>query len=224
MALVGCSLSSEERVGELYSWVEIVQDMSDDATVQIAQLRESIDETALLLNDEELPADRKEELLEFLDNLQGKLAIAESTKIKADEAVEEWKTEIDRLISGEDEIGVGDELALYGEGVKAIGTSVPPPYGVWVTLGGSIMTILGGLFGSRAQKRYDQKKINIEQTTLTTVVKSVSAALNALEAIEAPGGTAADVAKTAMEVIQKSTESVDVESKVKEIRALPLGS
>jgi hypothetical protein len=223
LAMASCTLSSEDRVSELGTWVGTVQELSNQATVEIGMLEESIAVIKLQLENTALNESDKAELIVVLTALQGKLISAETMKIKADEAMIEWKAQIDRIVNGETEIGVGDELLLYGEGLSALGVAVPAPYGVWVTLGGSLLTILGGLFGSRAQKVVDRKVITNEKMAFSTVVNSVSAALDAIDSIPADSSrSAADVAKTAMESIQKSITSVDVESKVKEAKASPL--
>jgi len=106
------------------------------------------------------------------------------------------------------DLDISQELTLYGQGLQATGSQLPPNVGVWVTLGGSVLTLLGGLFGAKVQKKSDVQVIKDEKDSFSAVVASVSAGLNSID-VDSQAKM-----KKAMEAVQQV--KVGLQSKVKE--------
>jgi len=198
--ITGCGLqdmSSQERITQYQSWAAQIQTVSTAIDAQIPAIEQTITEGELLLQDPLLDFEKKSDILDSLASAKNKLIVLQTQKAEADKALEQFEEKIRELRAGGD-ANFGDEIMLIGEGMKIGGKALPPNLGVWATLGGSILTIIGGALGSKVQKKTDDKKIDAERADFTALVASVSNGLNRLN------NENAELMKDGMKSVQKT--------------------
>lgn len=198
--ITGCGLqdmSSQERITQYQSWAAQIQTVSTAIDAQIPAIEQTITEGELLLQDPLLDFEKKSDILDSLASAKNKLVALQAQKVQADEALEQFEDKIKELQAGGD-ANFGDEIMLIGEGMKIGGKALPPNLGVWATLGGSLLTIIGGALGSKVQKKTDDKKIDSERADFTALVASVSNGLNRLD------NENAEIMKDGMKSVQKT--------------------
>jgi len=148
-----------QRVELLKRAVAQAEKISDELEVRLTEMETVITETQVALADPNLPAAFRDQLNDILtQTIEGIKVVSEKRGEYAGlisrlrQQLEEAETE------GMD---FGDELSLYGEGLKTIGPTIPPPIGPIITVVGAVFGILGTML---AKKR---------KAELVGVVKSV---------------------------------------------------
>lgn len=170
VCLAGCNLTSKERIAAIQQVVDTYQEQSENLDVQIAHLRNSIDELKEQIEaNPDADAEDKANLLEFIEKRMAELDRAMVEKAKYDKRLTAWEVKLDEIAASE--ATFGDEVALLGEGIKEFSFALPAPFNLYGLLAGTVITGLG-----IATKSY-RKKLKNERAVSTDLVGSVEKVL-----------------------------------------------
>jgi len=167
IGLIGCGLTSQERIQAMQTVVEQAQAQSALLTEDLQTLKTAMEEMRQQLERPDLTPEDKAKIEALIAETLEQTEIVIAKKEEIDAGIEAWKTKIDEAV--EHGTNVGDEITLWGEGLKEASPIVPPPIGVWI---GIIGTLFGAI-GTGISRRYKQA-LATEKTNTESVVNSVN--------------------------------------------------
>ena len=157
--LAGCNTTSDQRIELLQEAVQQAEASAGQLDVYIVDLQTAIAEAKLLMQDPALSVEQKEEVLKFLTETDDALVAAVAKKDAVLESLTDFKSSI--VLLQEQGSGIGTELQILGEGIKAASAALPPPGNGYGILVGTILTIVGGVFGRKQGLRSADKTVYI---------------------------------------------------------------
>ena len=171
----GCNMTSSQRIAALQAVVDTYQTQSEVLDIEIASLRNSIDDLKEQIEaDPAADPEDKAKLQEFIDKRMAELDRVMAEKRKYDERIAAWKVKIDEIAA--QEVNVGDEIVLLGEGIKSVSLSLPPPINLYGLGIGTLLTAIGGGLANRYRK-----KLKSERAVTADIVGSVEKVLRTVE-------------------------------------------
>jgi hypothetical protein len=145
----GCDTSPNQRLAFAQEAAGRAAEISAEADERIPQLQSFIAAAKDQL--EHASGDLAETLQEVIDEAEPKLAAAIKKKAEADAALKQWRDELQAIRDGTAEGNAtwADELGAAGAGAKAVSPLLPAPWGLILSIGGGLATVIAGVFARR---------------------------------------------------------------------------
>jgi hypothetical protein len=178
LLLSGCDTTPQERIAFLQNAVSQEQVVSNQLGGDVNALQVSIEQGRVFLADPNIDPNMLATINAALDKAQAGLIATITNKAKVDAMIVTWKQRIDALMKDPNSINLGNELGVYGQGISSIGTVLPPPYGTYAYLLGTIITGVGGYLARR--KFVERPKVDEYKSNVTNIIQSVDALLKAI--------------------------------------------
>jgi len=177
LSFSGCPFdTSAQRIEALEEAIVASQEVLEKADEDVAALQLVIEKSKAYLEDSDLDKELTAKITELLANAQIEMEKALAKKTEVQVSLTRWQDQITEIKTGGE--GLGQELQVYGEGLKHIGGYVPAPIGPWIGLGGTVVALIGSILASR-------KKAEKDKSIKTGLVGSVDALLKTLGEVEA---------------------------------------
>lgn len=176
MMLAGCTGTPQGDVEQLRAVVAGLQQQSAAIDAELAKWNEGLAAGRAMLADPNVRGELAEEVAKKLAGLQDKIAMATPIKTKVDGDLAVYKAKLDEAIAtgGIDE---QKKWELYGQGVSAVGTSLPAPYnGIAIAIG----TGLGLLGGAIARGRSAIAELKAQKQRSDTEMRGVVESVDSL--------------------------------------------
>lgn len=197
--IAGCGSTSEQRLAMYRDAMAQAQTMSAQLDAYLPQINEAIASAEAAIQ-AGLPEEQAAKLLDKINEAKAVKEQILTYKASATEAAARAQTAINTILEG-GQTDFAAEMQAIGAMLASAGEVIPPPTGPFVALGGTILGILGGIFGGvRSQKKY--------KTGLVDVVKSVDKVLDNLsedegaKALSVMANTQADTTRTLVRTIK----------------------
>lgn len=179
--LAGCDGTPADRIAALERQADLAQQVVDQAAEAVPLLESSSQQLRTVLADPAIDDATRDTALALLVKADARIEQLKTAQTKASAYLLKVAEAIDTLHAG-GEITQWDELQFYGQLGAQIGQSLPPPYGGWVLLGSSLLTLIGGLIGGAAKQKLDDKQqLDAKEDALEEIVESVNKLLDGLE-------------------------------------------
>lgn len=163
----GCNLSSGQRVAMLQNAITQAESISNELGTRLDEMETVLTETQAAMSDPNLPPDVREQLDKVLTQTIEGIKVVSVQRGKYAQLISRLR---EQLAEAETEgMGFGEELKLYGEGLKEAGKYIPPPVGGFVSLAGVIFGAVGTVLAKKRGK------------ALTGVVHSVDKLLDSTD-------------------------------------------
>jgi len=200
----GCGTTPATRLAQAQAILAVAQLRTGDLAEVVGQFEAAAQQTRALLADPNLPAEVRTKAEAARSRIEAELA----TYRPQLEAMRVRLLKIQELIaqaevSGSD-VGLGQEIQIYGQGLTVGSGALPPPFNAYGALAGLLATIVGGVIGSVTRRRKDQAVLEQEkqqsQQQHEQVVQGIVGSVNAL--IESPAVPDAAAAKKVLQEYQ----------------------
>lgn len=199
LLVAGCGMSSEQRIALYKQAIDQAVATSEQLDGYIPALDAAIAESEKAIA-AGLPEEQAAKLLDKIAEAKAVKAKVLAEKARIDQAAKDAQAKIDAILASGD-TDIEAELNSIAAILTSAGAVIPPPTGPFVALAGTILGILGGIFGGvRSQKKY--------KTGLVDVVKSVDKVLDNLsedegaKALSVMANTQADTTRTLVRTIK----------------------
>lgn len=181
--LAGCDSTSAQRIESLKFLVDNSLRQSAQLDASIDKLEAVIQEQKKALADPNTPDGRMADIVAFLEKASATLGTAQAKKQVLEEQMTKWQAQIE-AIQASGEVGIGDELDLYGQGIAEGGKILPPPYSTFAILLGTLLSAAGGMYGTakRKQAQQAQSEAAAKDTVAQDIIKSVEVLLTQMDA------------------------------------------
>lgn len=184
LLLYGCGNgnydTTTQRLDALEAAIAVSEETIEGLDDDVGELQAVIVQAQAALSDANIDAELKEKIQEVLDDAEEGLEVALSKRLELQVSVARWKEKLIDIRT--DEEGIGQELQVYGEGLKAVAPMIPASVGPWVGVAGTLVALAGSVVIS-IKKRIKDKNIR------TDLVTSVDSLLRTMD------GPAVDAAK-----------------------------
>lgn len=206
LSFSGCPLdNSAQRIEALEEAIATSQEVLEKADEDIAALKTVIEKGKLYLEGSDLDEELTAKIVELLTKAEVELEKALTKKAEVQISLARWQDQITEIkTSGE---GLGQELQVYGEGIKHIGGYVPAPVGPYIGLGGTVVALIGSILVSWKKAKRDKADIEKGKNVATSLVHSVDELLRDLSDVEAAKARA----------VLKGKQSTEARNMVREI-------
>lgn len=206
VGLAGCT--PEDRIDGLRTQVEHAQGILAQINAALPQLEATADELRAVLNDPSIDEATRERALALLVNAESKADQYRRLEATTTANLDKLGDAIRTLQDG-GTITQWDELQLYGQIGSTVGRHLPPPWGGYVVLGSSLLTLIGGLLGGKyKQQLADREQLDFADRTTVELVYSVDKLLEGLS----------DEQRAAAKAALKSAQSPDTRAAVAKIK------
>jgi hypothetical protein len=180
----GCGTTPASRLAQAQSVLAVAQTRVGDLQTLVAQFEAAGAQAKSLLADPNLPPEMRTQVLaagtkieEELARYQPQLATLQTRIAKLEELIAQAQA------SGS-EIGLGQELEVYGQGLLIGSGTLPSPVNAYTALAGVLATVIGGAIGSVTRGRQAQVQLQEEtaqvQQQNDTVIQGIVGSVNAL--------------------------------------------
>ena len=177
LSFSGCPFdTSAQRIEALEEAIATSQTVLEKADEDIAALQLVIEKSKIYLEDSDLDEELTAKVLGLLSKAQVEMEKALAKKTEVQISLARWQDQITEIKTGGE--GLGEELLVYGEGLKHIGGYVPAPIGAYLGLGGTVVALIGSILVSL-------KKAKADKSIKTGLVGSVDELLKTLGEVEA---------------------------------------
>lgn len=156
--LAGCGSTSDQRIEMLEQGIVQAEASAGQVDIYIADLQTAIAEAKLLLQDPALGLDQKGDVLKFLTDAESALQITMEKKTAIEKSLRDFKNSI--VLLKEQGSGLSTELKMIGEGINSVSANLPPPLSGYGVLLGTMLTVIGGLFGKKQGLRSADKTVD----------------------------------------------------------------
>lgn len=177
---IGCDSKPADRVSFLESQVKSAQVVLQSVDEQLPLWKQQVDEFRIVLADPTVDEQTRKTVTEALSKLESLIEQAEKQRESVSAHLAQFLQAIDILKAGGSIDHLG-ELTLYAQTASEIGKHLPPPYGGYVLIGSSLITLFGGLFAGIFKQKYkDKEALDFKGEVLEEVVESVNKLLESL--------------------------------------------
>ena len=109
-----------------------------------------------------------------------KLTLVSNVKVKIDKAIADAKATLAKIDIGK--VDIGAELQAISDIIIGTSTAVPPPWGTYAGIGGTLIGVIGTWFGNKKNDLAKQKTeaLDKKDNILVDVVKSIDRATSVL--------------------------------------------
>jgi len=169
--LVGGCENSQQRLATLNTWISQASELSAKLDTKAEQIQAQLTRAEQLLSDPNVTSDLQARIAASVAKANEELTRVMEDKTRVDAAVGAWQGQLDATLTGD--VGLAEEAAAYGSGAMAISDALPPPWNMYVWIGGLILTTISGIVGVIGGKRVEKKNTVQTMNTLVDVIKSV---------------------------------------------------
>jgi hypothetical protein len=169
LLVAGCGTTSDERIAVLKSGIDRAAALSAEADKYIAILDAQLIEADTMLATTDGDPDATEKIRGVIATIQDEKARAAVKKSAVDQAVAQWKLQID-AITAQGSANIGTELQVIGTGISTAAPIAPGPAAGYLYLVGALLTAFGAGVGKVYQSRKDSPVIQ----ALPEVIKGVN--------------------------------------------------
>jgi len=157
----GCGTDSTQRVALLQAAIAQIEQQSKALDAKIIQVEGLLAANEKLLSDPNATGPVLDRLWQENADLQAKLAAAKPVKALFDQKLTTYRAALSQAIAT-GSIDPNKEAELYGKGIQTIGGALPPPWNIYATLAGGLITTFGGAIGG-AIARGRKAKVEVAQ-------------------------------------------------------------
>lgn len=180
----GCGLTSEQRVEMLERAVVRAEEVSEELGIRLEEMETTLVETQTALSDPNLPAEFREQLDGILTQTVEGIKVISAKRGEYAGLISRLRKQIEDAKTGD--MNFGDELKLYGEGLKTIGPKVPPPVGGFVTLAGIVIGTIGTVLAKRRGGELTDVVKSVDVLLESSAVHDTTAATKVLKDHQSP--------------------------------------
>lgn len=148
LVMAGCNGTSQERLDGLAAFLGIAKKQSELVNDDIATIQQTIADLQVAANDPALSPEDAAKIKAMMETVAEKLSIALEVKVKVDKAISDAEAKIAE-IAANGNTNVGDEIQAAGHTITAAGQALPPPFGVYAGIAGTILAAIGGIIAKR---------------------------------------------------------------------------
>lgn len=147
-SIVGCNGTSQERLDGLVSFLGMAKEQSELVDNDIAVLQATLANLQTIANDPALSPSDADKIASALTAATERLSVALGVKERVDEAVTAAQTAISEAAAGGN-ANIGTEIEAAGKAILAISPTIPPPFGIYAGLLGTLLAAVGGVVAKR---------------------------------------------------------------------------
>lgn len=205
---VGCDSTPADRVEFLRDQTSRAETLLAELDQRLPLLERSLADMQALLADPAIDEATRQTAEQAMAATADKIEQVKTARAAVADNLLKINQAIATLQAG-GEISQWDELQFYGAVGQQIGTQIPPPWGGYVVLGSSLLTLIGGLLGGKYKQQLDDKeRLEFADRTTVELVYSVDKLLEALP----------DEQQAAAKAALKSAQSPDTRAVVMDIK------
>lgn len=157
---VGCGLTSNERIEQMNTVVEVYRAQSDAIAANVDTIQKSIDDMQTMIADADISAEAKAEITEKMAEAIDIANAALAKKIEIDRGVANLQVTIDEALSRN--ATMSDELIVLAKMLQETAPMVPGALGLGIGLVGSVIGILGRVSAGRTKKASNGMVVALE--------------------------------------------------------------
>lgn len=174
--LVGCT--PQERISVLEEKLVQTEKIITDIQPYIAMYTEKAGQLEEILAQAPIGSELRSKASKLLKDIEARIKEYQAIEAQATARIDEIQTAIDNV--DVQEANQWDELGLYGRMGTIVSRSIPNPYGGWLLLGSSVVTLLAGLFGGKkVQEKKDAVELERKDRIFQDTVRSVDRLIKA---------------------------------------------
>ena len=164
----GCNGTSQERLDGLVAFLGMAKEQSKLVDDDIAVLQQTLTDLQVMAKDPALAPSDADKIAQALSAATEQLSVALDVKERVDGAVAAAEAAL-ADIAAQGNATIGDEIKAAGAALVAVSPTIPPPFGIYVGMFGTLLGAVGGVVAKR------------KNDVLVDVVKSVDRAKDTLD-------------------------------------------
>lgn len=184
MAVPGCGLTSRERVAILENAVVRAEKISDKLEVRLTKMESVLVETRTALADPNLSAELRKQLDDVLTQATEGIKAVSAKRGEYAGLISRLRAQIEAAKT--DDMDFGDELKLYGEGLKTTAKYLPPPANGVVTLVGIAFGVIGSVLAKKRGGELQDVVRSVDKLLASDAVPKVDVATKILKGHQLP--------------------------------------